>query len=264
MKSAVSASPALTISAASRPNGGSPACAPRRRLGFEKPVAVARGECLHDRLVRHTGLDQHPALVLGAAGAAADLMQQLIGPLGGAQIAAGEPEIGIDDADQGQHRKMVALGDDLGPDQQIVAPLGHRLGELGRGARAGQQIADHQRRPRCRKALRHLLEQALDPRPARHQGAGRQAFRAAGRHRLGVAAMMAQEAAGKAMLDQPGGAVRALKAMAAGAAQGQGRVAAAIEEQQRLLAGVKGRGEFAPPAAATESARARCARGADR
>ena len=171
--------------------GRQPGMAARRRLGFEEPVAVAGSECFHDRLIGHPGLDQHAALVLGAAGPAADLVQQLVGPLGGAQIAAGEPEIGVDHADQGQHRKVVALGDDLGPDQQIVAPLGHRLGELGRGARAGQQIADHQRRPRRRKALRHLLEQAFHPRPARHQGAGREAFRAAGRHRLGVSAMMA-------------------------------------------------------------------------
>src|SRR6266446_6160035 len=114
VKSQVSLSAALTINAASRPKGGSPAW---RR----------------------------------AAGSAADLMQQLIGPLGGAQIAAGKPEIGIDHADQGQHRKMVALGDDLGPDQHVVAPLSHRLGELGCGARSGQEIADHQRCAGSRK-----------------------------------------------------------------------------------------------------------------
>ena len=218
--------------------------AARRRLGFEKPVAVAGGERFHDGLVRHPGLDQHAALVLGAAGPAADLVQQLIGPLGGAQIAAGEPEIGVDDPDQGQHRKVVSLRDDLGPDQQIVAPLDHPLGELGGGPRAGQQIADHQRRAGRRKALRHLLEQAFDPRPTRHEGPGREAFRAAGRHRLGMAAMMAQEAPGKAVLNEPGGAARTLEAMAAGAAQGQGRVTAAIEEQERLLAGLEGRREL--------------------
>src|SRR4051812_36426186 len=46
------------------------------------------------------------------------------------------------------------------------------------------------------------------------------------------------------MLDEPCGAARTLEAMAAGAAQGQGRVTAAIEEQERLLAGLEGRGEF--------------------
>ncbi len=97
-------------------------------------------------------------------------MQQLIGPLAGAQIAAGHAEIGIDDADQGQHRKMVALGDDLRADQHVVAMRGHRLGQLGGGARPGQQVADHQRDPRAAgNALGHLLDQALDPGSARHE-----------------------------------------------------------------------------------------------
>ncbi len=147
--------------------GRQPRSPPRRRLGFEKPVAVAGGERLHDRLLRHPGLDQHPALMRGAAGAATDLVQQLIGSLGGAQITAGKPQIGIDDADQGQHRKMMPFGDDLRADQHIVPPLGHGLRELGGGAWAGEQVAGHHRRPRCRKALCHFLEQALDTRVRR-------------------------------------------------------------------------------------------------
>ena len=55
----------------------------------------------------------------GAAGAARHLMQQLVGALGRAQVAALETEIGIHHADQGQHREMMALGDDLGADQQV-------------------------------------------------------------------------------------------------------------------------------------------------
>src|SRR5207245_1768050 len=46
------------------------------------------------------------------------------------------------------------------------------------------------------------------------------------------------------MLDQPGSAAGALKAMAAGPAQGQRRVAAPVEKEQRLLPGLKGRGEL--------------------
>ena len=58
-----------------------------------------------------------------------------------------------------------------------------------------------------------------------------------------MAAVMTQQAAGKAVLDQPGAAIRALEAMAAGAAQGQRRIAAAVEKQQRLLARGKGFGQ---------------------
>ena len=51
-----------------------------------------------------------------------------------------------------------------------------------------------------------------------------------------MAAMMAHQRPPEPVFDEPGGAVRALKAMAAGAAERQGRVAAPVEKQQRLLA----------------------------
>src|SRR5690349_7913083 len=49
-------------------------------------------------------------------------------------------------------------------------------------------------------------------------------------------AMVADEALAEAVIDQPGIADGAGEAMAAGTAQGQRRIAAAVEEQQRLLA----------------------------
>src|SRR3546814_5866005 len=51
-----------------------------------------------------------------------------------------------------------------------------------------------------------------------------------------MAAMMAGEAVDEAVLDHPCGAVRALDAVAAGAAERQRREAAAIEEEKALLA----------------------------
>ena len=48
--------------------------------------------------------------------------------------------------------------------------------------------------------------------------------------------MVADELAAEAVIDQPGVAVRAGEAEAAGAAQRQRRIAAAVEEKQRLLA----------------------------
>jgi hypothetical protein len=55
--------------------------------------------------------------------------------------------------------------------------------------------------------------------------------------------MMADQPPSKAMLDQPSGAIRALKAVTAGAAQSKGRIAAAIQKQQRLFPGGEGLGE---------------------
>jgi hypothetical protein len=49
--------------------------------------------------------------------------------------------------------------------------------------------------------------------------------------RHGEAAMMADELAAEAVVDQPGIAIRTGKAEAAGAAQGQRRIAAAVKKQ---------------------------------
>src|SRR5215470_20329008 len=54
--------------------------------------------------------------------------------------------------------------------------------------------------------------------------------------RHGEAAMVADKLAAETVIDQPGVAIRTGEAEAAGAAQGQRRIAAAVEEQQRLLA----------------------------
>ena len=73
------------------------------------------------------------------------------------------------------------------------------------------------------------------PGPHRHQLRAL-ADRAALRATLLMAAMVAHQSVAEAVLDQPGRAIRALETMAAGPAQGKRRVAAAIEEEQRLLA----------------------------
>ena len=92
-----------------------------------------------------------------------------------------------------------------------------------------------QRRARLGKALRHFLGDALDARPAGHQRTVATAFRALLGHRQREAAMVAVEPLAEAMLDQPRRALRAFDAVAAGAAQRQRRIAAAVQKQQRLL-----------------------------
>src|SRR5690606_10060622 len=56
---------------------------------------------------------------------------------------------------------------------------------------------------------------------------------------LVVAAMVADELAAKAVLDEPARTVRALEPMPADAAERQRRVTAAVEEEQRLLAALQ-------------------------
>ena len=85
------------------------------------------------------------------------------------------------------------------------------------------------------KCATHLLGDALDAGAAGDQMIERAAFRAGLGPALVVPAMVADELAAKAVLDQPGRADRAAEAVAADAAQRQRRIAAPVEEQQRLL-----------------------------
>src|SRR3954463_11532875 len=117
---------------------------------------------------------------------------------------------------------MVTLGDDLCADQHVVAMRRDRLDQLGSGARPGQLVADHQRDPSPGKPRLGLLPDPLDPGPARYEAAAGEAFRAERRHGLRMAAMVALQPAGEAVLDEPGGAARTLHAMTTRAAQGQG------------------------------------------
>ncbi len=79
-------------------------------LGVVERVAVLRDQRADHRML---GLVRLQIAVAGAgfaAGAADHLMQELEGALGGARVAVGEAEIGVDDADQIEHREVVALG----------------------------------------------------------------------------------------------------------------------------------------------------------
>ena len=80
-------------------------------------------------MLRGEGLDQRPARAAGAPRAPRHLRQELEGALRRAQVAEGEAEIGVDDADQRQARKVVALGDELRADDDVDLALRDR-GEL--------------------------------------------------------------------------------------------------------------------------------------
>lgn len=85
---------------------------------------------------------------------------------------------------------------------------------------------------------RDLFGQPFDARSAGDQALRLMAGRAFMRAALDMSAMMADQRAPKAMIDQPGRAVRALEAVAAIATERQRCVAAPVEEKQRLLLGL--------------------------
>ena len=99
-------------------------------------------------------LQKAEAAALLAAGAADHLMQQLERALGGARIAVGEPEIGIDDADQIELGEMVALGDELRADDDVEAALRHVVELLAQPLDRFHQIARQHQDARVRETAR--------------------------------------------------------------------------------------------------------------
>ena len=156
----------------------------------------------------------------------------------------------------------MALGHELGADDDIDLALLDLAQGLAQIADARREVARQQHAARLGKKLGHLLGDALDARPARHQRMLGAAIRAGLGDRYESAAMVAFEPAAESVLDQPGRAVRAFEFEAAFAAERHRRIAAAIEKQQRLLAARQASRRPHRPARARASARARagCAR----
>ena len=164
------------------------------QLGRDEAVAVVGDQRLHHRMLGRMGLDQGPARPLGAAGAAGDLVQELKGPLGGAQVAAVEAEIGVDHADQGQIREVVALGRDLGADQDVDLarpPCARPRRSPLRGAPSVSQVKSAT--PRVGKERVRLLGQPLDAGAAGDEGVARAAGRQVSAGGSAVAAVMAEQ-----------------------------------------------------------------------
>ena len=124
----------------------------------------------------------------------------------------------------------MSLGDDLCADQDVDLMGHHAVDEISGGARPRQGVACHDGDARLRQDGRRFLGDAFDPRTAGGEYVGLAARRAVRRAHPRMATMMALQPAGVAMLNKPGLAVRAFEAVAATSAQGERRVAAAIEE----------------------------------
>ena len=125
---------------------------------------------------------------------------------------------------------MIALGDELGADQEIDLLALDRADKRGGARGRPDGVRGDDGGARLGKKLDDLFGDALDAGAtgdelvllaATGTGLGRR------RH---PAAMMALQAARQSVLDEPGGALRAFDALAAGTAQGQRRIAAPVEE----------------------------------
>ena len=190
------------------------------------------------RVRRVPGLDPHLARrSLGgvAAGATGSLHQQREQALGGAKVAREQRAVGVDRRHQRHAPEVVPLGDHLGADQHVDLARVHRrqprlqraLDACGVGVDAADAGAGQQRGD----LLLELLGAA-----AQRRDIGVAAVRAGARHALGEAAVVAAQRAVGLVEDAPCAAVRAAALPATGAAVQHRRVAAAVEQQQALLA----------------------------
>src|SRR5262249_1819832 len=190
---------------------------------------------LHDRMVRLMRLQQATPLPRRPPGATRDLVQELESPFGRPGIAIGEPEVGVDDTNQVELWKMVALGDNLGSDDDIDMAIRDGLELLAHALDVGYEIAGQDQQAGAGKQAGNLFLKPLHSWTAGDERLRRGAMRTGVGRRHRKAAVVADEPAPEATGDPPGAAVRAGKAVAPRAAQRQRGIAAPIEEQQRLL-----------------------------
>ena len=130
---------------------------------------------------------------------------------------------------------MMPLGEDLRADQQVDRTVADVAHQRFRSRRPADRVAGRHQHPGARQQAGNLFRQPLHARPARHEAVFRAALRAFAGQRPRVAAMMAFQPAGEPVFDQPGRALRAFQAQAAAAAQGERRIAPAVEIEQGLL-----------------------------
>ena len=124
----------------------------------------------------------------------------------------------------------------LGADDDIDAAFGDLVQLAAHGLDRGDEVAGEHHGARLRKQRGRFLLQPLDAGADRDQRFLRLTMRTDLRARHREAAVMTDQPLAKAMIHQPGIANGAGKAMPAGAAQCQRRIATAVEKQQRLLA----------------------------
>ncbi|MBE7452555.1 MAG: hypothetical protein HS111_27850 [Kofleriaceae bacterium] len=184
-------------------------------------------------------MSTRPGRPARATGAAGDLRQELEGALLGAEVRQRQRGVGAQDADEGDAGEVVALGHHLGADQDVDLaardPGQHRL-----GAGAGGDVAIEAGDASLGPALGHRQGDALGPQPVALDAAAGGARRAGLGDAVGEVAVVTDQAIGRAVVGHRHRAVPAAERVAAGLAHHEGREAAAVEEQDRLLAGSQG------------------------
>ena len=192
---------------------------------------------LDRRMERREALHEDLALDVAPAGAPADLGEELEGPFARPEVRDVQRHVGVDDPDEGDIREVEPFRDHLRADQdvglahaevgedptEIVLPL-ERVGIHPLDASLGEEL---------RQGVLDALGAHARKTDRRVAALGLRALR---RHPLLVPADMAHEPLRGPMEGQRDAAVRTTGHETAFLALQRGRVAAAVEEEHRLLA----------------------------
>src|SRR5271166_3493611 len=189
--------------------------APLLGLFAVEPLGVARNERGDDRMLRLPRLQQGKSFALAPPGPPGRLAQELKGALRGARIGVGEADIGVDHADEGEERKIVALGDKLGADDEVELAV-RGGGELpAQGLDSAGEVRRQGERADLGEEMRRFFGKSLDAWPTGGQAVDVVAYRADFWPQFDVAAMVADEGGAEAVLDEPRRAVGAFEPMPA-------------------------------------------------
>src|SRR6185437_9149307 len=162
-------------------------------LGLVEALDVVRQQRRDDGVLGLPGLQQGAAGLLAASGAAGRLAQKLECVLGRARIAIGEPDVGVDDSNERQPREIMALGDKLSADDDVVIAAPDRVQLATQPLDAATGVGRQNETSRVGKQQLRLLGDALDAGATGGQRIGLLTNRAGGGLRLGVAAMVTQQ-----------------------------------------------------------------------
>ena len=147
-----------------------------------------------------------------------------------------QAKIRIDYADKSEQRKIMPLCHQLRADDDVCIALRNPF-KLGlQRPRAAVHIGTERCDPRVRKQRSCFLAQTLHTRPDRGKSILGTAGRADCRYRFAFATLMADQTFQKPVFDHARITLIAANLMTARPTQGDRRVAAPVDKQQRLLA----------------------------
>src|SRR5277367_2550678 len=205
---------------------------------FVKTVEVVAARELDRRMKRRERLHKHLALHIAATGATGDLREQLEGAFARAKIRLMQREVGVDDADERDVRKMQPLRDHLRADEDVNFARAKITEHFAVIILALHRVGVHALDARLGKKFRERLLDFLRARAGKTDR-GIFAFRANQRNFFDVAANVAGEFLFLPVKREREAAIRAIANVTALRALQRSRVAAPVQKQNCLFAAIK-------------------------